>query len=166
MLLLYPTSSEDTSFRKDDMTLQAVKALGLPRLLTMDPIDILQLLTADPTILSWRQAIFADMKRIPALYDLLKKLRSYIADLRDLSRKRMEGGNATEDVLYSFGELKVFLEMIGEMTGALADHWDNLHSDALRQLFGSLQTIAEDPKLQKCSPISTDLWHPCVFPEA
>jgi len=134
MHLLYPASAEDTSFRKDDMTLHAIKALGLPRLLTMDALDILQFLSADPSVLSWRQAIFGDMKRIPPLYDILKKLRTYIADLRDLSRKRMEGGNATEDVLYSFGELKVFIEMIGEMTAALEEHWDNLHSDAMRNL--------------------------------
>jgi len=144
MHLLYPASAEDTSFRKDDMTLHAIKALGLPRLLTMDALDILQFLSADPSVLSWRQAIFGDMKRIPPLYDILKKLRTYIADLRDLSRKRMEGGNATEDVLYSFGELKVFIEMIGEMTAALEEHWDNLHSDAMRNLFGSLKRIAAD----------------------
>ena len=166
MLLLYPTSAEDTGFRKDDMTLQAVKALGLPRLLTMEPLDILQLLTADPAVLTWRQAIFADMKRIPVLYDLLKKLRSYIADLRDLSRKRMEGGNATEDVLYSFGELKVFLEMIGEMTGSLAEYWDNLRSDALRQLFGSLQTIAEDPKFAEMQSYIDRLMASMRFPRS
>ena len=144
MHLLYPASAEDTSFRKDDMTLHALKALGLPRLLSMEALDILQLLSADPAVLTWRQAIFADMKRIPVLYDILKKLRTYIADLRDLSRKRMEGGRSTEDVLYSFGELKVFIEMIGEMTAALENHWDDLHSEAMRSLFGSLKTIAED----------------------
>ena len=166
MLLLYPSSADDTSFRKYDITLQSIKSLGLPRLLSMEALDILQLLTADPANLTWRQAIFSDMKRIPALYEILKKLRAYIGDLRDLSRKRMEGGNATEDVLYSFGELKVFIEMIGEMTDALSDHWDDLQSDAMRMLFGSLQTIAEDPKFAEMKTYIDRLMASMRFPRS
>lgn len=166
MQLLYPTSTEDVSFRKDELTLHTIKSLGLPRLLSMEALDILQLLSADPAVLSWRLAIFSDMRRIPVLYEILKKLRAYIADLRDLSRKRMEGGNATEDVLYSFGELKVFIEMIREMKDALQEHWNALQSEALRRLFGSLQTIAEDPKFAEMQTYIDRLLASMRFPRS
>ena len=119
MNLLYPTQLEDNSFRKDHTALVSVKALGLPRLLAMEELDILRLLTADPDVLAYRQEIFRDLKENPALYDILKKLRDYLADLRDLSQKRAVMGSSTEDVLYSFGELKVFIDMILEITGSV-----------------------------------------------
>ena len=52
MNLLYPTQLEDNSFRKDHTALVSVKALGLPRLLAMEELDILRLLTADPDVLA------------------------------------------------------------------------------------------------------------------
>lgn len=144
MNLLYPTSKEDCTFRKDPGTLAAVKALGLPRLLAMEEMDILRLLTADRDVIAYRQAIFRDIRQNPALYGVLQKLRDYLADLRDLSQKRAAMGSSTEDVLYSFGELKVFIDMILDITAAAAEFRDGLTSRALLELIGTMERISAD----------------------
>ncbi len=145
MNLLYPTPKEDNTFRKDHTALTSVKALGLPRLLAMEELDILRLLTADPEVLAYRQEIFRDLKQNPPLYDILKKLRDYLADLRDLSQKRVAMGSSTEDVLYSFGELKVFIDMILEITEAVGEFRDRLTSRALTELLNTMDSIRDDP---------------------
>ncbi|MBQ2725067.1 MAG: hypothetical protein IJF78_05115 [Clostridia bacterium] len=144
MNLLYPTQLEDNSFRKDHTALTSVKALGLPRLLAMEELDILRLLTADPEVLAYRQEIFRDLKENPTLYDILKKLREYLADLRDLSQKRVATGSSTEDVLYSFGELKVFIDMILEITESVGHFRPQLTSRALIGLLDTMDKIRND----------------------
>ena len=145
MNLLYPFDCVDETFRKDARALASVKALGLTRLLAMEELDLLRLLTADRAVLAYRQAIFRDLGQNPALYDVLKKLREYLADLRNLSQKRVAMGSSTEDVLYSFGELKVFIDMISEITDSVEEFREKLTSDALLSLIGTMDRIRTDP---------------------
>lgn len=166
MNLLCPANREDASFNRDERALASIKSLGLSRLLALEELDILRLLTADPEVLAYRQAIFRDLKQHPELYDILKKLREYIGDLRDLSHKRVSLGSSTEDVLYSFGELKVFIDMIREITASVDEFQDRLTSEALIRLIRTMDGIRSDPSFPEVTEYVNRILSTLRFPRS
>lgn len=146
MNLLYPhalTAETDESFRKDADALQALELLEIGKLLVADEKDLFRLLTANPDVIRYRQAQFHDLMTVPGLADVLRKTREYIGQLRELSRKRAALGSTTEDILYSFGEVSLFLDMIRDLTAA-ADALPPLSSEGLCALFDLLRHMAAD----------------------
>jgi len=146
MNLLYPhklTSETDLSFRRDCHALASLEALGVGELVSVDTNDLLRLLTADPSVIAYRQAELRDMEKIPDIVPVLSKLREYIGTLRELSRKRTALGTSTEDVLYSLGEVSTFIEMID---GVCADieALPVPGSEGFISLFRTLREMASD----------------------
>lgn len=147
MNLLYPnhlTADTDESFRKDAAALETLTSLGIGAILTADEKDLFRILTADPEVIRYRQAEFADLSAIPTLHETLRKLREYIGQLRELSRKRTALGQTTEDVLYSFGEVSLFIDMVNDITNELSVI-GTPSSEGFRTLFSSVSGIASDP---------------------
>lgn len=146
MNLLYPTpltSETDESFRRDSHAKASLDALGIGELVSMDSNDLLRLLTSDPSVIAYRQAELDDMEKISGLTDVLTKLREYLGTLRELSRKRTALGSSTEDILYSFGEVSTFIEMIDSLCTDI-DTLPSPSSDGFAELFGTLRRMASD----------------------
>ncbi|MBR3998918.1 MAG: hypothetical protein IKI93_11315, partial [Clostridia bacterium] len=146
MNLLYPnnlTSETDTSFRRDSYALRSLEELGIGELVSVNPGDLLRLLTSDPEVIAYRQAELTDMAETPELAPVLAKLREYIGTLRELSRKRTALGTSTEDVLYSFGEVSTFIEMIDGICADTAAI-PSPASEGFTSLFDTLRTMAAD----------------------
>ena len=161
MSLLWLSDAPDTSFDRNPAALAVVKALGIKRLLGLEDAAVLNFLTADPDVIRRRQAIFRDLEKHPELDGVLRRLRDYVNDLRELAQKRSMLGRSTEDVLYSFGEVTVFIEMIHEITGAMAEL--SPESDALLELFDMLNEIAQDKRFSEIADYTEKLTNGTKF---
>ena len=144
MYLLYPNTELDNSFRNDEKTAETLKSLGVGRLLAVEERDLAPLLSADPTVIRRRQALFQDLDRSPALTEILHRLYEYLKNIREMAQKRAGLGQTAEDVLYSFGEVSLFIGMIRDISEALEAA--EPASDALKELSALLHEIASDPQ--------------------
>jgi DNA mismatch repair ATPase MutS len=144
MYLLYPNANPDVSFRRDEMTAETLKSLGVGRLLAMEERELVPLLSADPTVIDRRQALFQDLDRSPALTEIIHRLYEYLKNIREMAQKRAGLGQTAEDVLYSFGEVSLFIGMIRDISEALEAA--EPASDALKELSRLLNEIAADPQ--------------------
>ncbi len=139
----------ENSFRKDSLALETIKALNLPKLLWMKELDILRYITADVEVIRYRQAIFSEIERSPALYDILKSFKKYIRDLKDMSQKRSTMSQSTEDVLYSFAEIQFFIKVIRDITSRMEEISSGLKSPVMVELYEKLEKIMQDESFTK-----------------
>lgn len=144
MYLLYPNTEPDNSFRNDEKTAETLKSLGVGRLLAVEERDLAPLFSADPTVIRRRQALFQDLDGKPELTDILSRLHEYLKNIREMAQKRAGLGQTAEDVLYSFGEVSLFIGMIRDISEALEAA--EPASDALKELSALLHEIAADPQ--------------------
>ena len=144
MYLLYPNTEPDNSFRNDEKTAETLKSLGVGRLLAVEERDLAPLLSADPTVIRRRQALFQDLDGKPELTEILSRLHEYLKNIREMAQKRAGLGQTAEDVLYSFGEVSLFIGMIRDISEVLEAA--EPASDALKELSALLHEIAADPQ--------------------
>ena len=74
----------------------------------------------------------------------LQKMLAKLDVLREMAQKRAGLGQTAEDVLYSFGEVSLFIGMIRDISEALEAA--EPASDALKELSALLHEIAADPQ--------------------
>lgn len=155
MFLLYDSNENDTTFENDENLLGTLKVLGLKRILALDERTIASFLTANPRHIRRRQEIFTDLMEKPKLCEVLRRIREDLSNIREMAQKRAQLGRTAEDVLYSFGEVVLFITMIKEAGETL----NNAHPDstALKELDSTLCKIADDPKFLEISAYVEDL---------
>ena len=155
MFLLYDSNERDTMFENDEHLLNTLKGLGLKRILALEERTIASFLTADLRHIRRRQEIFSDLEKKPELCDVLRRMREDLSNIREMSQKRAQLGRTAEDVLYSFGEVVLFITMIKEAGDALSQ--TSPESSALKELDSTLRDIANDPKFHEISAYVEDL---------
>lgn len=145
MNLLYPKNIDqyEESFRKDEKTLEFLKAMNIKTLIIMEELDLMRYLTANREVIEFRQKIFSDMDANPELYNILKTLTKQISDIKDVALKRTNSAQETEDILYSFNEVSMFTDMIITATDSMKNLYDNIKSEGLRELFDAMVNISK-----------------------
>ena len=151
MNLLYPdnVSEDEGSFVKDENTINALKMLNIKSLLAAEEADVMRYLTADGAVIEYRQKLFRDIDRNPAVYDVLKSLSKQMGDINDVMRKRSIFGHVSEDVLYSFSAVSMYTDMIKFAAESTAEIINSLESEGLRELFSGMAEMAKSDKFRE-----------------
>lgn len=116
-------------------------------------------LVSDPVVIAWRQAVFADLWRQPALVEHLAALTPRLAQLRQDSA--LLGGRRRSLLLETadrLAELDLYTQAVAELHTALSAA--PLTAPALRALHGSLGALLDDEAFQTLRAALPDLRAP------
>lgn len=145
--LLYPDreSAERALARKDlpDISPAVCAELGLARLLPLTGSELSDYFTADPAVISYRQALFADLSRYPALTEVLSDAIPVLFDILELRRLDGELGEGGEDYLYSVTEIELYVSCIDQLARGLAPYREKVESPAFSSLISRILELSE-----------------------
>lgn len=129
--------------------------LGLHMIVTMiDPdgqhqrfiADTLSHLIYDPHTIRYRQAIFADLQRLPQLVEQLLALLPHLRDLTDSGGSLLwHSDTPLLQVASRLAELDNYVRCVEELSSALDDAGDALSAEGLLALRTSLNTLRAEP---------------------
>lgn len=149
----------DVAWETDLGLSDLVNALSLSGRYTAYVRQTLASLTAEPTVIRWRQAVLRDFMHNPALIATTQKLLPQLASLQTgnaLLGKRQR--NLLLDTADHLGELESFTQVVQDLQTALVNC--QLDSDALRLLRDKLSTLVENPDFQTMQAELPDLRAP------
>ena len=145
--LLYPdsASAERAAMREGLPRIgeAACAELGLDRLLPLGGGSLSDFFTSDPAVIAYRQEIFEDLRRLPALCDLLQDAIPILADILELRRLDEEYESGGESYLYSITEIELYISCIDRLAEGIRPLKDEVNSDALVRLFGRILELSE-----------------------
>ncbi len=118
--------------------------LGLCALLPLHGGDLSSYFNADPEVITYRQEVFEDMARVPALCAVLQEAIPVLSDILELRHldDAMTGDNG-ESYLYSITEIELYVSCIDRLQAGLAPLATDLHSRACRALCERIRELAE-----------------------
>lgn len=137
--LLYPT--EDTYIAHKDkgerpsVSDRVCREIGLGGLLPLKSASLGDFFSFDADVLSYRQAMFEDLRRSAAVKETLMTVLPILCDIKEL-RKLYEQSSAdqSEAYLYSITEVELYISLIDTLNGGFAPIFENLQSDAFKNL--------------------------------
>lgn len=145
--LLYPDeqSAARAAAREGlpDISAAACAELGLDRLIPLGDGRLSDFFTADPHVIAYRQEIFADLARLPALATLLQDAIPILADILELRRLDEEYESGGESYLYSITEIELYISCIDMLAKGIRPLRDQVSSRAFLLLFDRIIELSE-----------------------
>lgn len=118
--------------------------LGLDKLLPLRGCSLSPFFTADPAVIAYRQEIFDDMRRLPALGEVLGDAIPVLFDILELRRMDEDlGAGGTESYLYSITEIELYVSCIDSLARGLAPLSDKVKSRGFSALCDRIRELSE-----------------------
>ena len=117
--------------------------LGLDRLLPLGGGSLSDFFTSDPAVIAYRQEIFEDLARLPALCTLLQDAIPVLSDILELRRLDEEYESGGESYLYSITEIELYISCIDRLAEGIRPLREEVKSDALVRLFDRVLELSE-----------------------
>lgn len=117
--------------------------LGLDLLLPLHGSSLSSFFTIEPSVMTYRQEIFADMRRTPALCRVLGEAIPILFDILELRRMDDDLGAGSEAYLYSITEIELYVSCIDNLAAGLLPLADRLESRGLRALCDRIRELSE-----------------------
>ncbi len=145
--LLYPTAElraqHMTAENRPAISAETVESLGLADLLKLKNSSLCEYFTADPTVIHYRAAIFADMLATPEVAATFVKVLPVLSDIGELRRMSAASERTTDEYLLSLSEIELYISSVEILRDGLLPVRDRLQSHSLLALCDYIQTIAE-----------------------
>ena len=142
---LYPSRESEESERACGVRIsqEVTEEIGLASLLSLKNSALPSFFTADPAVIAYRQSVFCDMARIPALSETLRAVLPLLFDITELRRLEADYDPSGESYLYSMTEVELYISCIRMLSEGLAPHEDKMESDAFRRFTATVRELAE-----------------------
>ena len=144
--LLYP--SEESRRRHADksgtpyVSLDVCEELGLTSLLPLKSSSLSDYFSADPAVLAYRQATFAELAAHPELVSVLYEVLPILSDIEEL--RRLDSADVGgESYLYSITEIELYISCIEALRRGLLPMREALESPAFRSLADTIYELCE-----------------------
>ena len=145
--LLYPDEeSAARGARKEGLPhidARVCEELGLDLLLPLRGSELSSFFTADPAVIAYRQEIFADMQRTPALCEVLGDAIPVLFDILELRRMDEDLGAGSESYLYSITEIELYVSCIDSLAMGRLPLADRVESRGFRALCDRIRELSE-----------------------
>ncbi|MEJ2746957.1 MAG: hypothetical protein P8183_03430 [Anaerolineae bacterium] len=162
--LLWPDSETkpDSAWLSDevirDLGLAAIVQAMCPHKLHREAIEaVLYRLCADTAVITYRQAVLADLLRFPALAQTLRDLLPQLDELTLFAYRPSAEDTTLHEVSWRTGELELLVECLQTLHDAFATLDGELQADGLIQLRHYVRDITGDPLFQQMRQALPDL---------
>lgn len=146
--LIYP-DEESRTYHLDPAHLPRISAqvceqLGLTALLPLKSSSVCEFFTSDPAVITYRQQTLEDLRRLPALADVLSRTVPILCDITELRRLDRDRGVSTGDsYLYSIAEIELYVNCIDTLSAGLTPLAADLRSPAFQALLTVIRELTE-----------------------
>ena len=123
----------------DDFTLEE---LGLAEVLPLRGAALSEFITADPRVIRYREAVFADLLAHEEITQTLGKLTPVLFDIMELRRLENDSGD-TADYLSGITEIELYISSIDILYEGLCKKKTVYGSDALNRLCTHIAALVE-----------------------
>ena len=145
--LLYPNeeSAERAARREGQprVSREVCAELGLDRLLPLRGQSLSDFFTADPEVIAYRQAIFADVYEKEQLATVLGEAIPVLFDILELRRMDEELGASGEDYLYSITEIELYVSCIDMLARGLSSLRSRVKSKGFSDFIDRILELSE-----------------------
>ncbi len=117
--------------------------LGLLRLLPLTGGSVSNFFTTDPDVMAYRQEIFADMAKTPALGEVLGEAIPVLHDIMELRRMDDDLGAGSESYLYSITEIELYVSCVDNLAKGLSSLRDRVTSRGFTHLCARITELSE-----------------------
>ncbi len=121
---------------------EVTEELGLASLLSLKNTSLASFFTADPAVIAYRQAVFADLAKFPALGKTLRDILPLLFDIRELRRLEADYDPSGESYLYSITEVELYVSCITQLNEGLSAIGESFGSEAFRRFADTVETLA------------------------
>ena len=145
--LLYPNeqSQKDHFSGKycPDIDMYTLDELGLLEAFDLKNSKVEEYFTIDPAVMRYRNEMFADMLRCPALGETLGALMPVLSDIMELRRLESDSGD-THDYLSSMTEIELYISCIELLQEGLNSKLNTTPEDVRAKFRGTLTRIVNE----------------------
>ncbi len=118
--------------------------LGLNDLISLRNSSLCDYFTTDPSVIRYRQATLADMKRLPVLAETLSRVVPVLCDITELRRlDRDNASDAGQSYLYSITEIELYVNCISILADGLSTVRNELTAPAFINLANFIFNLTE-----------------------
>ena len=121
---------------------EVTEELGLASLLSLKNTSLSSFFTADPAVIAYRQSVFADLARFPALGKTLCDILPLLFDIKELRRLEADYDPTGESYLYSITEVELYISCIKDLHEGLSSIGEPFGSEAFRTFADTIATLA------------------------
>ena len=144
--LLYPDGATKKAHLAGDGLPQidefTLDELGLSEVLPLKNSQLSDFMTADPTVIRYRQRVFLDLLANEEIGKTLGKLLPVLYDIMELRRLEMDSGE-TSDYLSSMTEIELYISSIDVLYEGLCATGKSYESEAFRTLSAHVKELVE-----------------------
>jgi DNA mismatch repair ATPase MutS len=141
-----------------DLGLAAIVQAMCPHKLHREAMEeVLYRLGVDTAVITYRQAVLADLLRFPALAQTLRDLLPQLDELTLFAYRPSAEDTTLHEVTWRTGELELLVECLQTLNNAFAALDGELQADGLTQLRQYVREITGDPLFQQMSQALPDL---------
>lgn len=137
---------------------QNCDALETDVLIDLKSCDIGEFFCTDCDVLRYRQEVFKDLERSPAICEALRRMVPILSDITEVRRLGGDLSSENEGYLYSVTEVELYLSLIDMLSTELLPYEDKLQSKALLDFCARIRELSQsdyhrelNEKLQKLS---------------
>lgn len=137
---------------------QTCDALETDVLIDLKTCDVGEFFCTDCDVLRYRQEVFRDLEKNPAICDALRRMVPILSDITEVRRLGSDLSSENEGYLYSVTEVELYLSLIKMLSDELLPYEDKLQSTALRDFCARIRELSQseyhrelNEKLQKLS---------------
>ncbi len=131
---LYPTrDAADAALQGDSARMgeEVCRELGLSAVLDLPDRAINSFFTTDLAVIAYRQAVFADLARLPAVWETLNAVLPLLGDITELRRLDADYHPTGDSYLYSIAEVELYVSCIDRLEEGLAPMREQMQSEGL-----------------------------------
>lgn len=145
--LLYPDEeSAARAARREGMpriSPVVCEELGLSELLPLTGGSLSDFFSLDERVIAYRQAMFDDVRNIPALAEILGNAIPVLSDILELRRMDEELTSGSESYLYSITEIELYVSCVRDLAEGLAPLRGTAKSEGFRRLCDRIVELSE-----------------------
>jgi len=144
--LLYPDSvslnNSEKGVNRADISYETLEQLELNLLIDLKSSRLCDFFTIDPSVIKYRQEVFADVVSNPQLLEILNKLSPILSDISEVRRISFDSSDS-DGYLYSITEIELYISAMELLSTEFSDISSNLKSDAFRNLAKRVKELTE-----------------------
>ena len=137
----------------------AITELEIHRFIIMDVAQIAELITDDPEELNERSVIFQDLAASDELVAVMEKIKEAIRTITHINEKSKLFADSIERLLYDFGIINVYSDIIIEIAKSYEIFRDELKSQRLQTIFSNFYEFYSSDKFEKLQRVIADILH-------
>ena len=144
--LLYPDAESKQEYYSDknrpDIDMYTLEELGMLEILDLKSSELSDYFTTSPEVMKYRNEVFSDMMKCPALSETLNSLMPVLTDVTELRRLEADNGH-DDDYLSSITEIELYISCIEILYEGLTKARDSIKSRAFKILEERIRVLAE-----------------------